>query len=62
MGLNGQAELFTTPDGLRLLPSGRKNDAPWVNLREITITLSDRAKLSEANIRVTGVAIADYGR
>jgi len=38
-GTKGSAALVTNADGLRLLPAGRTNDIPWLNINRITITL-----------------------
>jgi hypothetical protein len=53
--------LQTAGDGLRLLPAGRSNDMPWVNLNAITITLTGPATLTAADVTATGITVADYG-
>ena len=53
--------LVTQGDGLRLLPSGRSTDIPWLNINKINITLSSSATLSPSDITVTGVNVANYG-
>ena len=39
-GTKGMATLVANADGLRLLPTGRNNDIPWLNINRITVTLS----------------------
>jgi hypothetical protein len=47
--------------GGRLLPAGRNNDMPWVNISAITITLSQAAALSPGDISLIGIAVGSYG-
>ncbi len=53
--------LVTQTDGLRLLPSGRSTDLPWLGINKITITLSAAASLVPSDVTVTGIAVANYG-
>ena len=53
--------LVTQTDGLRLLPSGRSTDMPWLGINKITITLSAAASLVPSDVTVTGIAVASYG-
>jgi hypothetical protein len=60
-GNAGTAQLLTAADGLRLLPAGRNMDLPWLNIQQITITLSQPGTLTAADVHVTGITIANYG-
>ena len=53
--------LVTQGDGLRLLPTGRSTDLPWLGINKITITLSAPASLAAADVTVTGITVANYG-
>ncbi|MGO9917038.1 MAG: dockerin type I domain-containing protein, partial [Isosphaeraceae bacterium] len=54
--------LVTQSDGLRLLPVGRNTDMPWLGINRITITLSSApASLVPADVKVTGITVANYG-
>ena len=55
------ATLFTAADGIRLLPAGRKTDLPWLGIDRVSITLSQAATLTSADVTVTGITIASYG-
>jgi hypothetical protein len=48
-------------DGLRLLPAGRTNDMPWVNMNAMTIQLSHSATLTPADVTATGSSGVNYG-
>ena len=60
-GAVGTANLFTATDGLRLLPSGRNIDLPWLDIQRFTITLDAGVTLTAADVSVSGIIIADYG-
>ena len=60
-GSAGVATLLTNSDGLRLLPSGRNTDIPWLGIKTLAITLSQAATLSPSDVTVTGLNIASYG-
>jgi Bacterial Ig domain/Dockerin type I domain len=60
-GAQTSGPLVTAADGLRLLPTSRVNDIPWYGVNKISITLSQAATLTPADISVTGVAVANYG-
>ena len=60
-GTAGSATLLTAMDGLRLLPSGRTTDLPWLGIDALSITLSAPESLSSADVSVTGIAVANYG-
>ena len=45
---------MTNADGLRLLPTGRTNDIPWLNINRITVTLSRAVtSLATSDIKLT---------
>lgn len=52
--------LPTSPNG-SLLPSGRKNDVPWLGIDSFTITLNGPAPLSATDITVGSAVGASYG-
>lgn len=52
--------LSTQADGLRLLPANRSTDVPWLNIYQISFTLSQPATLSAADVKVTGIAVTSY--
>ena len=55
-GTKGTATLVTNADGLRLLPTGRTNSIPWLNINRITVTLSRAVPtLAASDIRLTSV-------
>ena len=60
-GTAGTATLLTNADGLRLLPSGRNTDMPWLGIKTLSITLSQVEALSASDVTVTGINIANYG-
>jgi hypothetical protein len=60
-GSSGSASLVTVADGLRLLPAGRANDLPWLNIRQFTFTLGTAVPITPANVSVTGINLASYG-
>jgi hypothetical protein len=53
--------LYTAADGVRLLPTGRSNDLPWLDVNSFTITLNTPAALTAADVSITGITVADYG-
>jgi hypothetical protein len=53
--------LQTAADGLRLLPSGRSTDLPWLGISTFAITLSQAEALSPGDVTVTGITVANYG-
>jgi hypothetical protein len=60
-GTAGTATLQTNADGLRLLPTGRNTDLPWLGIDTLSITLSQAETLSPSDVSVTGITIANYG-
>ncbi len=60
-GTRGTSGLQTAADGLRLLTPERNTDLPWLNINRISITLSQAAALLPADVKVTGINVADYG-
>jgi Dockerin type I domain len=60
-GTSGSAALELAGDGLRLLPAGRTTDLSWLNINKIAITLDQATTLSESDLSVTGIAVANYG-
>jgi hypothetical protein len=61
-GSNGNSgPLVTQADGIRLLPVGRKADLPWLDIDQLTITLSALVPLTTADIKVNGINVVDYG-
>jgi hypothetical protein len=60
-GTAGTATLQTNADGLRLLPTGRNTDLPWLGINTLSITLSQAETLSPSDVSVTGITIANYG-
>ena len=53
-GTKGTATLTTNADGIRLLPTGRANDIPWLNINRITVTLSRAvSSLATSDIKLT---------
>jgi hypothetical protein len=54
------APLQTAADGLRLLPSGRNTDLPWLGIKRIQITLGQTATLAATDVMVHGTS-TDYG-
>ena len=60
-GSAGTATLFTAPDGVHLLPSGRNTDLPWLGINRIQITLDKPEDLVSGDVSVTGITIANYG-
>ena len=55
------SSLVTAPDGLRLLPIGRRVDIPWANLDTLTVALSKAVPLTASEVKVTGITTANYG-
>jgi hypothetical protein len=55
------SSLQTAADGLRLLPSGRSTDLPWLGIDKLTITLSQAEALSPGDVTITGITVANYG-
>jgi hypothetical protein len=55
------APLQLAADGLRLLPAGRNTDLPWLNINQLTITLSTAEPLTPADIIVSSTSHSDYG-
>jgi hypothetical protein len=53
--------LLTQADGLRLLPSGRSHDIPWMGFAQISINLDNPVALLPTDVKVTGIRVADYG-
>ena len=53
--------LHTNVDGLRLLPTGRNTDLPWLGINKLKITLSQAQTLSPSDISVTGLNVRSYG-
>jgi hypothetical protein len=47
------ALLQTAADGLRLLPTGRKTDLPWLGIQQVSITLAQATTLTAGDITVT---------
>jgi hypothetical protein len=60
-GTAGSASLQTAADGLRLLPVGRTMDLPWLGINRISITLSQAASLTSAEVTVTSADGINYG-
>jgi parallel beta-helix repeat protein len=60
-GSGGTTSLLAAPDGLRLLPAGRKTDLPWLGINRFQITLNGPATLTPGDVKVTGIAVASYG-
>jgi hypothetical protein len=60
-GNAGTATLQTNADGLRLLPTGRNTDLPWLGIDTISITLSTPANLAPGDVTVTGLIGVNYG-
>ena len=53
-GTKGSATLVTNADGLRLLPIGRTNSIPWLNINRITVTLNRAVPtLAASDIKLT---------
>jgi hypothetical protein len=55
------APLNLAADGLRLLPEGRKTDLPWLNVNQLTITLSTAVTLSASDVSVSSTSGTNYG-
>ena len=53
--------LSTAADGLRLLPTGRSTDLPWLGIKSFTVTLNAPETLIAADVTVKGIAVASYG-
>jgi hypothetical protein len=47
--------------GGRLLPAGRNNDLPWYGINKLQITLSQSETLSQGDVSVKGITVANYG-
>ena len=62
VGWGSKTAALTVDNGTTLLPSGRTNDIPWLNIRTIAITLSQSAALTAGDVSVTGVNVANYGQ
>jgi trimeric autotransporter adhesin len=60
-GTVGSASLQTAADGVRLLPSGRNVDLPWLGVNKINITLSQSASLTSGDVVVISAGGFDYG-
>ena len=60
-GTAGTATLLTKTDGLRLLPSARNTDMPWLGINRLSITLSAPETLVSGDVSVTGINVASYG-
>jgi hypothetical protein len=53
--------LQTAADGLRLLPSGRNTDMPWLGIDVIDLTLTQAETLSASNVTISSAIGANYG-
>jgi hypothetical protein len=60
-GKAGTIALETNADGLRLLPSGRKHDLPFLNIQSFSITLAQAATLNAKDATITSKIGATYG-
>ncbi len=60
-GSHGTANLVTAADGLRLLPTGRTTDLPWLGIQRLTLTLNAPATLTAADVSVSGRTGVNYG-
>jgi hypothetical protein len=58
---NKTAPLKLAADGLHLLPEGRKTDLPWLNVQQLTITLSTPVTLSLTDVIVSSTSGTNYG-
>ena len=60
-GTAGTATLSDAVGG-RLLPTGRANDIPWLNINRITVTFNHAVtSLSPSDITVGGISVSNYG-
>jgi hypothetical protein len=55
------APLKTAADNVRVLPVGRKTDLPWLNVKQLTITLSTAESLTPADVTVSSTSGTNYG-
>jgi hypothetical protein len=55
------ASVQTAGDGLRLLPSGRQTDAPWMGIQRVQLTLTQPATLTSDDVAVLGASGINYG-
>jgi hypothetical protein len=53
--------LVTAPDGIRLLPSGRTTDLPWLGIQHVQIILSQAATLVAGDVTVHSARGINYG-
>jgi hypothetical protein len=53
--------LVTAPDGIRLLPSGRTTDLPWLGIQHVQIILSQAATLVASDVTVHSARGINYG-
>jgi hypothetical protein len=60
-GSLSSSTLATASDGLRLLPSGRTTDLPWLGIDQVVINLSKSESLVPSDVAVTGIAVGNYG-
>jgi trimeric autotransporter adhesin len=61
-GVTGNSgALVTQADGLRLLPSGRTIDMPWLGVDRVAITLDMAASLVPGDVSIMGVNGGNYG-
>ncbi|MDG3008412.1 choice-of-anchor Q domain-containing protein [Paludisphaera mucosa] len=55
------AGLVTAPDGVQLLPVGRKSTIDWAGIKSISVTIAGGGSVSASDVVVKGVNVADYG-
>src|SRR5262249_2452513 len=53
--------LQTAADGIRLLPTGRNTDLPWLGINRVQITLGQATTLAAGDITVHSAIGASYG-
>ncbi len=55
------AAIQTASDGLRMLPTGRNTDLPWLGINQFRLTLGQAQTLTPADVTVNSAIGASYG-
>jgi hypothetical protein len=55
------AALQTAADGVRLLPTGRNRDLPWLGIRELFVGFQEPAELTASDVTIQGVRRINSG-
>lgn len=60
-GTAGMSSLQTAPDGLRLMPAGRKRDLPWLGIDRIVVSFNQPAALTASEVTLSSARGIKYG-